>query len=479
MGRKKPSKPTQAPAPQNQTLTIEEALGRAYAHWNAGQAPQAEMLCQRVLAVWPGQADALHLLGVMAHAFGNHDLAIQHLRQACTTPRAPGLYFSNLAEMCRQKGLLEEAEQAAQRATTLSPDLVGAWNNLGIILQEMGQYEEGAACLERVTALEPHNAEAHNNLANTWFRMGRLDRARTHYDQALSLHPNYAEAHSNLAHLLHDLGRYDEAAASARRAIDINPQLVDAYLNRAEVDLTRQDHAGALRWLDALLGFAPRHPAALSARAKALKMDGRLDEALMAAEAAVAGAPHSANAHNTLGEVRQRLGRIEEALASFEKAASLPGTEREAAQANRGSLLMEIGRKDEALAVFDQLVETNPRCVSGWISRAEMKKFAAGDPDIARMEALLASEGGASFNDRMALHFALGKAYLDHGDSARAFRHLDEGNRMKRGTFAFDVAATAQWMEGIATSFTPAVLKKFTKAGDPSDMPVFVVGMPR
>jgi len=475
MGRKKPSKLS----PPDRALTIEGALGQAYAHWDAGQAPQAEMLCQRVLAVWPGQADALHLLGIMAHAFGNLDLGLQHLRQACMAPRAPAIYFSNLAEMCRQKGLLDEGEQAARQASALNPTLVGAWNNLGIILQESGKFEESATCLERVVALDANNPEAHNNLGNTWFRMGRLDRAQAHYDKALELHPRYAEAHSNLGHLLHDLGHYDEAAESARRAIDISPQLSDAYLNRAEVDLTRQRHVEALRWLDALLSFAPRHPAGLAARAKTLKQDGRLDEALEAARAAVAAAPQSAGAYNTLGEIQQGLGRIEEALAAFDQAAALPGTERETARVNQGVLLMEAGREAEAEAVFDALLAASPRCVSAWTNRIEMKKITAGDLEIARAEALLAAEGGTAFKDRTALHFALGKAYLDHGDSARAFRHLGEGNRMKRGTFVFDCAETVRWMESIARIFSPDLLASLAGAGACSDMPVFIVGMPR
>ena len=65
------------------TLDIGQTLARASAHWNAGQADQAEIACQQVLAVWPGQSDALHLMGLMAHAYGNPDLAIEHLRKAC------------------------------------------------------------------------------------------------------------------------------------------------------------------------------------------------------------------------------------------------------------------------------------------------------------------------------------------------------------------------------------------------------------
>jgi tetratricopeptide (TPR) repeat protein len=477
MGRKRPSSSSPLQT-QDQPLTIEEALQRAYAHWNAGQAPQAEMLCQRVLAVWPGHADALHLLGVMAHAFGNLDLGIQHLRQACLAPRAPAVYFSNLAEMCRQRGLLAEAEQAARRAMALDPSLVAAWNNLGIVLQEAGKLAESAACLERVTTLQPDNPEAHNNLGNTYLRLQRLDRAELHYEQALSLNPRYAEAHSNRAFLRHALGRYDEAAAAARLAIDINPTMADAYLNLAEVEMARQRHGEALRWLEALRAFAPNHAGGLAAQAKALKYHDRLDEALGAASAAALAAPESASVHNALGEIQQALGRHDDALASFEKAAALPGTEQEAARVNQSVLLIEIGRAADAAELLGRILEANPRCVSAWTSRAELKTFGADDQDIGRMEALLGPQGSAAFKDRMALHFALGKAYLDHGSSTHAFRHFQEGNRMKRATFSFDIDATAQWMQDIAATITPSLLAQLGP-GEESNMPIFVLGMPR
>lgn len=467
-----------SPAPSDD-LSIDEALRRAHAHWNAGQADQAELLCQRVLAVWPGQADALHLMGVMAHAYGNLDLALQHVRQACRAPRAPALYFSNLAEMCRQRGLLDEGEQAGRRATALEPGLAAAWNNLGIILQEAGKLEESAACLERVVALQPDYVEAHNNLGNTYKRMGRLDKAAARYEHALALFPNYAEAHSNLSLLLNDLGRHDEAAERARRAIDLNPRCADAYVNLASAEMARHRPGEALRWLESLLASAPEHGGGLAAKAKCLNQLERRQEALDCAQRAVTVVPYSADAHNTLGEALQAADRFDEALACFDRAAQLPGTMAEAAALNRASLLAEIGRSDEAAAIHEQILAANPRNAAAWAGRVEHKKYGAGDPEIARMEALLASGEVQGLNERISLHFSLGKAYMDGGDSPRAFHHLGEGNRLKRATFAFDAEDTGRWMDGIAETFSSSLLQKFQNLGAPSDLPVFVLGMPR
>ena len=181
------------------------------------------MACRQVLAVWPGQADAMHLLGLMAYAYGNLDLAIAHLRHACQSPRAPAVYFSDFAEMCRQRGLLAEGEEAGRRAVALAPNFAAAWNNLGIILQEMLKLDESRLCLERALTLEPDNAETLNNLANTFKRLGLASEAEKRWTAALALKPDYAEAYSNLSNLLNDQGEYDRAEAAARKALGAEP----------------------------------------------------------------------------------------------------------------------------------------------------------------------------------------------------------------------------------------------------------------
>ncbi|MDB5991386.1 MAG: hypothetical protein JWQ10_2789 [Herbaspirillum sp.] len=461
-------------------LGIPEALSRAYAHWNAGQADQAEQYCQRVLAAWPGQADALHLMGVMAHAYGNLDLAIAHLRQACLAPRAPAVYFSNLAEMCRQKGLLAEGEQAGQRAVALDSNLTDAWNNLGIILQESGKLDASLNCLERVAALQPASPEAHNNLANTYRRLDRPERAQFHYQQALTLNPAYAEAHSNMASLLSAQGQFDQAILAARQAIELNPQMVDAYLNLAEIETSRLRHGEALRWIDALLSFAPQHVGGLAARAQILRKMERTDEALVYARQALALAPDNASAHNTLGQILQALGMFDEALAAFDQAAALPGTVAEEVLVARATLFLESGRKEEAVAAFEHALAVFPGSLRAVVARSDIKTFKADDPDIAVMEAGLAQQAdGLLLADRMSTHFALGKAYLDSGDSVRAFHHLDTGNRIKRSTFTYDAAATGQWFNRIAAAFAPELQAKRQGAGAPSELPVFIIGMPR
>lgn len=469
-----------ASPPSPQTFSIPDALSRAYGHWNAGQADEAEQWCQRVLAVWPGQADALHLLGLMAHAYGNLDLAISHVRQACMAPRAPAVYSSNLAEMYRQKGMLAEGEEAAQRAVSMDPSLVSAWNNLGILLQESGKLEQSLNCLERVVALTPESPEAHNNLGNTWRLLNRLDQAEPSYRKSLELNPSYAEAHSNLAFLLSSQGRHESAYEHAQRAIELSPRLIDAYLNLAEVEMSRENYGEVLRALDMLNAFAPQHPAALSARAKALKQLERAEEALPFARQAVALMPQSADTYSTLASVLAHLGHTEEALTAAEQAAKLPGTKAEEAMVSRGTMLLEAGRKEEALATFEEALAVFPNSVQVRMARVEARSVkSADDADIVALEACIAEGERRTRADLMSAHFALGKAYLDVKDSERAFHHLNTGNRMKRATMQVDPDQTGRWMMEVTDAFPPERMAELAGLGAPGTMPIFVVGMPR
>jgi hypothetical protein len=112
-------------------------------------------------------------------------------------------------------------------------------------------------------------------------------------------------------------------------------------------------------------------------------------------------------------------------------------------------------------------------------SRNDAKKYKPDDPDIAVMEAALTQAEVLSQTDRMAVHFALGKAYLDTRDSTRAFHHLHAGNGLKRSTFSYDASATQLWMQRIAATLDADFLAQYANAGAASELPVFIIGMPR
>ena len=141
------------------SISIQDAVRLAQAHYDAGQMPQAESLCRQVLAANPKNFYALHLLGLIALAHHHDDAAISLINEACKVagPACPPPYLSNLAELLRRRGRLAEAMNAATSAVRLDPTAATSWNNLGIILQESGRLEESRQALERVVVAQPQN----------------------------------------------------------------------------------------------------------------------------------------------------------------------------------------------------------------------------------------------------------------------------------------------------------------------------------
>jgi tetratricopeptide (TPR) repeat protein len=259
----------------------------------------------------------------------------------------------------------------------------------------------------------------------------------------------------------------------------LDPQFEDGYINLAAIQTSLGHYDQTLQTLDNLLSFAPNNALALAAKAVTLKHFDRLDEALSIAKQALEIAPESADIHNAIGQILQRLNRFDEALEAYDRAANLPGIASESAQVNRAIVLNETGSKSEALAMLDQTIKAFPRSASAWFSRADLKTFTADDPEIGRMESLLSSNSEVqSFSDRMALHFALGKAYLDVGAGEDAFRHLNQGNGMKRSTVSFDIQKTVEWMQSFSTVFSKEFMES-RSGGHPSTLPIFIVGVPR
>jgi hypothetical protein len=106
-------------------------------------------------------------------------------------------------------------------------------------------------------------------------------------------------------------------------------------------------------------------------------------------------------------------------------------------------------------------------------------KFTASDPHFATMQALAAKTDGLSKTDRLQLDFALGKALSDLKDHRHSFQHLLAGNAGKRSMISYDEASALALFDRIETVFSADLIAAKTGGGDPSQIPIFVLGMPR
>ena len=91
-------------------VTIPEAFAIAVQHHQCGRVQAAEPIYRQILAIQPDHADAIHLLGVIAHQAGKHELAVDSSHGSPSTPRVtmqPGYetthdssHFSHVLAFC-------------------------------------------------------------------------------------------------------------------------------------------------------------------------------------------------------------------------------------------------------------------------------------------------------------------------------------------------------------------------------------------
>jgi hypothetical protein len=108
-----------------------------------------------------------------------------------------------------------------------------------------------------------------------------------------------------------------------------------------------------------------------------------------------------------------------------------------------------------------------------------MVRFIAADPQIAAMEQLAEDSASLSIGDRIELHFALAKAYDDVGRHAEAFRQWLDGNALKRRQIAYNEPAMLGDLGRAQAVFTAELIQTWQNVGQPSSVPVFIIGMPR
>jgi tetratricopeptide (TPR) repeat protein len=339
--------------------TILQALLLAQRHHQAGQLREAEQLYRQVLQVDPRQADALHLLGVIALQGDNQALALDYISQALRLKPHHAEAHNNLGVVLCALGRPEEAAVSWREALRLNPQLADAHNNLGHSLSGQGQLAEAVGHLEQALRLRPDYAEAHHNLGRALNGQGRLAEAVGHFEQALRLRPDYAEAHSDLGIVLWEQGRLEEAAASYHRALGLKPQFPEAHNNLGIVLRDQGRLAEAEASYRQALRLKPDYAEAHNNLAVALKEQNRPEEAVAHYEQALRLKPDYAGAHNNLANTLREQGRLGEAVAHYEQALRLKPDYAEAHN-NLATTLKDSGRLAEAVAHYEQALRLKP-----------------------------------------------------------------------------------------------------------------------
>jgi tetratricopeptide (TPR) repeat protein len=487
-----------------------------HAHLNLGgilaalnRPAEAIVWYQRALGIEPDHLETRLSFGNALQALHRPLEAIVQYRHALALKPEYADAHYNLGNVLRDCQQPSQAVAHYQQAIAARPNFAEAHNNLGNALMALNRPHDAIAHYQKALALQGDDARVHTNLGNAWALANRLEPAIAHYEQALKAAGAHASpAAGNPADALECLGalacqpqasaatlpaafrtrchlgvllaalhRPDEAIAHFEQALRLVPDNADALRHLGDVLQAIRHHEEAIDRYRQALAIRPNDAALCGRLASALQASGRPTEAIALGERALALDPHAAEARGALGRALMALNRNEEAIAHFQASLALAPDHAETHN-NLGVALQLLGRAEEAATAYQTAIRLAPTSVMTHFNLASVKAFSVGDPRLEALEALAKEADTLGEDDRIALEFALAKAFADLEERSQSFHHLREGNALKRRQIVYDEPAIMKFFERITATFTPALMRE-KGSREPSALPVFVVGMPR
>lgn len=268
---------------------IQNLLETGLEHHRAGRLDDAADIYREALALDRDNAEAHHLLGIVALQSGKPSEAVDWLVGAVQRAPENAKYLGNLGAAHLADGRPSDAVDVLEKAAIRDPGSIDILCNLAVALRETRRGDEAVATYQKAHALAPGDASILSGLATTWMALGRLDVALEAADRAMALDGQNGEWRNIRGGILLSMARYDEALIELETAISLAPDLADARCNYA----------------------------------LALQNVHRLDEAERVYRTVVDQTPENAPAHAGLGRTLRLRGDLTGAIASYRHAVAL------------------------------------------------------------------------------------------------------------------------------------------------------------
>ncbi|MDA0340742.1 MAG: tetratricopeptide repeat protein [Proteobacteria bacterium] len=320
--------------------SVTERLQAAVGMHQAGNLAGAGRLYELVLAVQPGNVDALYLSGLAIGQSGNLPFALTRLK-ACLDQR-PGHVDARLAvaNALRSLGRHDESTDSYRAVLKLRPLDQTARNSLAATLIDRQRTDSAVQVLHALLAIDPAHIDGWNNLAIASLESGAENDAVDAYRRSLTLERGNDKTWAGIASASCDIGRPQNALPAIKRALALHPQGVDhLYLTGHVLDQHGQPDKAVEAWRRVLF-VEPEHERAITqiAIAAAERGDFNLASEIilrpLQRRRGVDGAKTNDDSFHTTGRTKLRHtaeqldhlvveGRLDESFAAIAKEARL------------------------------------------------------------------------------------------------------------------------------------------------------------
>nr|CRH05889.1 putative GT41 : distantly related to UDP-GlcNAc: protein O-b-N-acetylglucosaminyltransferase [Candidatus Magnetococcus massalia] len=300
-----------------------DALKRAIEHHRQDNASEAESGYRAIDPDDPTYPLAQVNLAVLLKAQGKPRSALEILKKIIQDPECPMPGHLNLGQLLLEQGQPQLAERTFAHAITQWDDQAVLWYGLGCAQRDQHKPQEAKRTFQKTARLKPGWLDVSLDLANVCRQLGQQGEANQLYTGVLAEETNNWKAHYGLARLHDDAGENNRFRYHFQKALDLCPDSVELMGLMA---MTRMDDG---RYKDALVLLRD----ALKADPKRLKLGIPLSNCLI------------------------RVGRGREAAPIIHK---LTQSQDRVLLRQVAVLYQKMGQHDEALALLEKLVESDP-----------------------------------------------------------------------------------------------------------------------
>lgn len=417
-------------------------LEQAVSLHEAGRFDDAKVLYHKVLGVYPGHAGTLHMLGLAEMQSGQHKAAIAQLKKAVAAEPDNASYQGNLGVAYKSAGDNEGAIATYKKALALDPSLAPLHNNLGVAFQDLGDHSGARDSFRKALALNARYPEAETNLGISLVRLGDTENGIKHFRRALMLNPDYAKAHAQLGLAYWQSGLVLAAIESLQAACRLQPSAT-LFVQMGELCFENDWFEQSIGAFSEALALEPDNLDILTHLARAEAKRGQLEQAEHLYNAAIEGGDKRPVTHFALGGV-----------------------------------LLDLGRRDEAVQHYRQAVQADVDFAPAHRMIAFATRHTGESDDIAAIRAAHDRVPPQS-EARMHLGFALGKVEEDLGRHTQAFAYFTDANRLRRKAISYDAYQTRLRAEAIMRLFDADLFDRHRGSGAEGEGPLFILGMPR
>jgi len=281
-------------------------------------------------------------------------------------------YFTNaaiqvLSELDPFIAISAIADAQPVRATTLArrlirqhhPDAKWAHNLVGNLRYNAEDYGRAITEFRAAIALDPEFLIARINLARTLRQSGALEAAQQDYDALAAAYPDHPGVVEGQAELLQARGDSDGAITLLQKAFELDPTSPKFFALIGQIEDERGNSDEAIDWFRRSLEIDPAFPLAVEPMFIATASSGDLVGTEALTGAAARYQPTDAYSQSLHAMSLKFLGRLDEALAAFDRALAITPDDFDVVYQSAG-LLQELDRVPEAVERFNHAIALRP-----------------------------------------------------------------------------------------------------------------------